>query len=64
MQVYAIRKRGGQWAVCSEENVQLKFETYDEAVEVARAAAEVLASRRDRIAGAMQGVQPATVEAR
>jgi hypothetical protein len=46
MQVYAIRKRRGQWAVCSEENVLLQFETYDEAVDVARAAADVLASLR------------------
>jgi hypothetical protein len=43
--VYAIRKRRGQWAVCSEENVLLQFETYDEAVEVARSAAEVLRAR-------------------
>jgi hypothetical protein len=46
MKVYAIRKRRGQWAVCCEENVLLQFETYAEAVEIARAASVVLASRR------------------
>ncbi len=45
MKVYAIRKRRGQWAVCSEENVLLQFESYAEAVEVARSAAEVMAAR-------------------
>ncbi len=46
MKVYAIRKRRGQWAVCCEESVLLQFETYAEAVETARSAAVVLASRR------------------
>jgi hypothetical protein len=46
MKVYAIRKRRGRWAVCCDENVLLQFETYAEAVEIARSAAEVLASRR------------------
>ena len=43
--LYAVRKRRGQWTVCSDENVVLQFETYDEAVATARGAAAVLASR-------------------
>jgi len=45
MKVYAIRKRRGQWNVCSEGNVLLQFESYSEAVDVARSAARVLAER-------------------
>jgi len=47
MSVYAIRKRRGQWAVCADDNVLLQFETYDEAIEIARSAAGVSASRRN-----------------
>ena len=47
MKLYAVRKRGGQWAVCADETVVLRFETYDEAIETARGAAEVIA-KRDR----------------
>jgi hypothetical protein len=43
--IYAVRKRSGQWVVYSEDNVVLHFESYDEAVEVARSAAEVLSRR-------------------
>ena len=42
--LYAVRKRRGQWTVCSDENVVLQFETYDEAVATARGAVAVLAS--------------------
>jgi hypothetical protein len=45
MKLYAVRKRGGQWAVCADETVVLRFETYDEAIETARGAAEVIAKR-------------------
>ena len=43
--LYAVRKRRGQWAVCSDENVVLQFETYDEAVATARGAVTVLAGQ-------------------
>jgi len=45
MKLYAVRKRRGQWAVCSEENTVLEFKTYDEAIETARSAVEVLVHR-------------------
>jgi hypothetical protein len=40
--IYSVRKRCGQWAVCSDESVMLRFETYDEAVSTARDAWQVL----------------------
>ena len=46
--LYAVRKRRGQWTVCSDENVVLQFETYDEAVATARGAVAVLASHSRR----------------
>lgn len=48
MKLYTVRKRSGQWAVCADETVVLRFETYDEAIEIARSAAEVLTASRDR----------------
>jgi len=48
MNLYTVRKRSGQWAVCADETVVLRFETYDEAIEIARSAAEVLTASRDR----------------
>jgi hypothetical protein len=44
MTLYAIRKRRGEWTVCSYEEVVLKFENYDEALLTARGAVEVLTS--------------------
>jgi hypothetical protein len=54
VKVYAIRKREGRWAVCAADNVLLHFDSYDEAVETARAAAGVLAERRAESATATQ----------
>ncbi|MEW6450219.1 MAG: hypothetical protein AB1490_06205 [Pseudomonadota bacterium] len=48
MKLYTVRKQGGHWMVCADENVVLRFETYDEAIEIARSAAEVLIANRDR----------------
>ena len=48
MKVYTVRKHSGQWAVCADEAVVLRFDTYDEAIEIARSAAEVLTASRDR----------------
>lgn len=52
MTLYAVRKRSGQWAVCSDDNVVLHFETYDEAIEIARSAAGVLTRNRTKEAAA------------
>ena len=49
MNIYAVRKRRGQWTICADENVLLNFETYDEAIETARSAIEVLSDRRSQI---------------
>ncbi len=45
MNVYVVRKRRGQWAICADENVVLQFDSYDEAIQTARAAVEVLTAR-------------------
>lgn len=43
--LYAVRKRHGRWTVCSDDNVVLQFETYDEAVATVRGAVAVLTQR-------------------
>jgi hypothetical protein len=43
--LYAVRKRRGRWTICSDDNVVLQFETYDEAVATVRGAVAVLAQR-------------------
>jgi hypothetical protein len=43
MTVYALRKRDGQWMICSAESATMLFETYEEALEVARKAASIVA---------------------
>jgi hypothetical protein len=48
MKLYTVRKQSGQWAVCSNQTVVLRFETYDEAIEIARSAAGVLNANRNR----------------
>ena len=40
--IYAVRKRGGQWTVWSDDDVFLNFQRYGEAIETARTAAIVL----------------------
>ena len=47
--LYAVRKRRGQWIVCSDEHVVLQFETYDEAISTARGAVEVLTARQVQV---------------
>ena len=44
MPLYALRKRNGQWAVCSAQSVTMLFESYEEALEIARTAAGVVAN--------------------
>jgi hypothetical protein len=46
MKLYTIRKRRGQWAVCSDENVVLRFDSYDEAIGTVRSAVQVLSNKR------------------
>jgi len=59
MKLYTVRKRAGQWAVCADQTVVLRFETYDEAIEIARSAAEVIA-KRDRERAAEPGPSAAS----
>jgi hypothetical protein len=43
--LYAVRKRAGRWAVWSDDDTSLSFDSYHEAVETARVAATVLADK-------------------
>ena len=43
MTVYALRKRDGQWTICSAESATMLFETYEEAIEIAQKAAGIVA---------------------
>jgi hypothetical protein len=62
MIIYAVRKRRGQWSVCSDENVLLHFETYDEAIETVRSAVGVLSSRQHKPANPPLSWMPASDE--
>jgi hypothetical protein len=42
MAMYAVRKRRGAWTICDDHNPLMLLDSYEEAVEVAHAAAEVL----------------------
>jgi hypothetical protein len=41
--IYAVRKRRGQWVLCSGKQIVLEFENYDEAVQIAHSALQLLA---------------------
>jgi hypothetical protein len=43
MTVCAVRKRDGKWTICSEQSTRMLFDSYEEALEVARTAAGVIA---------------------
>ena len=58
MKLYTVKKQSGQWAVCSDQTVVLRFETYREAIEIARSAAEVLSAKRDRERSADRVAEP------
>jgi len=45
MAVYAVRKRDGRWAIYCAQTVSLSFESYEEALEIARTAAAVIVPR-------------------
>jgi hypothetical protein len=42
MAMYAVRKRRGAWTICDDRNSLMLLDSYEEALEVAHAAAEVL----------------------
>jgi hypothetical protein len=42
MSIYAVRKHRGAWAICDKQKPVMLLESYEEALEVAHAAAEVL----------------------
>jgi uncharacterized protein (DUF1330 family) len=52
MKLYAVRKRRGRWSVTADENIVIEFDSYDEAIQTAQSAADVLSSRRPQAADA------------
>jgi hypothetical protein len=40
--IYSVRKRGGQWLLCSGADVILSFDSYQEAIETTRSALKAL----------------------
>ena len=43
--MYSVRKKQGEWTICFDENVVMRFSTYEEALAIAKAAADVLVER-------------------
>jgi hypothetical protein len=43
--MYSVKKHGAGWAILADEAIVMLFDSYDEALEVACAAAEVMATR-------------------
>jgi hypothetical protein len=43
--MYNVKKHGAGWAILADEALVMLFDSYDEALEVACAAAEVMATR-------------------
>jgi hypothetical protein len=43
--MYSVKKHGAGWAILADEAVVMLFDSYDEALEVACAAANVMATR-------------------
>ena len=60
MKLYAVRKRRGHWSVYADEDVCLEFDSYDEAVQAAQSAAEVLSSRGAQAAKTESACAPAS----
>jgi hypothetical protein len=56
--LYAVRKRRGRWTICSDDNVVLQFETYDEALATVRGAVAVLARRSNLLEVPVDEVAP------
>jgi hypothetical protein len=60
--IYTVRKRRGQWSVCSDETVLLHFESYDEAIETVRSAVGVMAGRQHKSPDPLLSWIPASEE--
>jgi hypothetical protein len=43
--MYSVKKHGAGWAILADEAVVMLFDSYDEALKVACAAADVMATR-------------------
>jgi hypothetical protein len=43
--MYSVRKKQGEWTICFDDNVVMRFSTYEEALAIAKAAADVLVER-------------------
>jgi hypothetical protein len=43
--MYSVRKKQGEWTICFDENVVMRFSAYEEALAIAKAAAGVLIER-------------------
>jgi hypothetical protein len=43
--MYSVRKKQGEWTICFDENVVMRFSCYEEALAIAKAAADVLVER-------------------
>ena len=43
--MYSVRKKQGEWTICFDENIVMRFSSYEEALAIAKAAADVLVER-------------------
>ena len=43
--MYSVRRKQGEWTICFNENVVMRFSSYEEALAIATAAAAVLVER-------------------
>jgi hypothetical protein len=43
--MYSVRRKQGEWTICFDDNVVMRFSSYEEALAIAKAAAAVLIER-------------------
>ena len=43
--MYSVRKKQGEWTICFDETMVMRFSSYEEALAIAKAAADVLVER-------------------
>jgi hypothetical protein len=43
--MYSVRKKLGEWTICFDDTVVMRFSSYEEALSIAKAAADVLVER-------------------
>jgi len=43
--MYSVRRKQGEWTICFDGNVVMRFSSYEEALAIAKAAAAVLIER-------------------